>query len=124
MEDGTVFDSSENHGKPLEFKVGAGQLIKGFESEIKGMEAGDEKQFKLQPSDAYGEYMQDMVEELPKEQFPDEIEPDMMVLMGIPNGVEIPAKITIIRDDMVTVDLNHPLAGKTLTFTVKILEIS
>ena len=124
LEDGTVFDSSENHGKPLEFKVGAGQLIKGFESEIKGMEAGDEKQFKLQPSDAYGEYMQDMVEELPKEQFPDEIEPDMMVLMGIPNGVEIPAKITIIRDDMVTVDLNHPLAGKTLTFTVKILEIS
>ena len=124
LEDGTVFDSSENHGKPLKFQVGVGQLIKGFENKIKGMEAGEEIEFKLQPSDAYGEYHQDMVEELPRDQFPDEIKPDMMVLMGIPNHGEIPAKINKIKDDTVVVDLNHPLAGETLTFTVKVLEIS
>lgn len=88
------------------------------------METGDEKEFKLQPSDAYGEYQQDLVEELPKDQLPDEMEPDMMVLMRIPNGAEIPAKIIKIKDDTVTVDLNHPLAGKTLTFAIMVLEIS
>ncbi|WP_292486899.1 peptidylprolyl isomerase [Methanohalobium sp.] len=125
LEDGSVFDSTENHGEPLEFEIGSGQIIEGFEESIKGMEEGDEKQFQLQPSEAYGEPRDDLKRDVPKEQVPDdqEITPGMMLLVTLPDESQIPAEVLDVTEEKVTLDLNHPLAGKVLNFKVKIDEI-
>lgn len=125
LEDGSVFDSTENHGAPLEFEVGSGQIIEGFESSIMGMEEGEEKEFQLQPSEAYGEPRDDLKRDVPKEQVPDdqEITPGMMLLVTLPDESQIPAEVLDVTDEKVTLDLNHPLAGKVLNFKVKIDEI-
>jgi FKBP-type peptidyl-prolyl cis-trans isomerase 2 len=125
LEDGSVFDSTENHGEPLEFEIGSGQIIEGFEESIKGMEEGEEKQFQLQPSEAYGEPRDDLTRDVPKEQVPDdqEITPGMMLLVTLPDESQIPAEVLEVTEEKVTLDLNHPLAGKVLNFKVKIDEI-
>ncbi|MBU1201435.1 MAG: peptidylprolyl isomerase [Nanoarchaeota archaeon] len=126
FDDGTVFDSSKNHGKPLEFEVGASKVIKGFEDAMIGMKKGEEKKITLKPVDAYGDYNPELVKEVPKEQLPKdhELKPGMILLMGLPNGVQVPVKIAEVNDKTATLDLNHPLAGKTLNFKLKVLEIS
>jgi FKBP-type peptidyl-prolyl cis-trans isomerase 2 len=126
LEDGTVFDSSEKQGKPLEFQVGSKQVIKGFEEGVVGMEKGQEKEITLKPSEAYGDYNPELVKKVPKDQLPKDKEPqkDMMLLLSLPNGAQIPAKITEVTDKDVTLDLNHPLVGKTLVFNVKVVDIS
>lgn len=125
LDDGTVFDSSEKHGKPLEFEVGAGQVIKGFEDAIIGMEKGQEKDIKLKASEAYGEYNDQLKKKIPRAQLPKEPEPKegMMLALGTPDGKQFPAKIVEVSDSEVTLDLNHPLAGKTLSFKLKLVEI-
>ena len=70
LDDGTVFDSSEKHGKPLEFEVGSGQVIKGFDNAVIGMKKGQEKEFKLKPEEAYGEPNPNLIRKIPKEQIP------------------------------------------------------
>ena len=114
FEDGTVFDSSEKHGRPLEFKVGTGQVIKGFENAVKGMEIGEEKKIKLQPSEAYGEFSNDLIKEVPKNKIPagHELEKDMMLLVKRDDGSQVISRIKDISENTVTVDMNHPLAGK------------
>ena len=124
LDDGTVFDSSENHGRLLEFEVGAGQIIAGFENAVIGMENGEEKDVKLQPSEAYGESDPRLIQRVPKSQFPEEIKPGMMLLMTLPNGVQVPLKIVDVTEDEVTIDLNHPLAGKNLNFRIKVVDIA
>jgi FKBP-type peptidyl-prolyl cis-trans isomerase 2 len=126
LEDGTVFDSSEKHGKPLEFEVGAKQLIKGFEDAVVGMEKGEEKEITLQPSEAYGDNNPQLIKEVPKEKLPQdkEVKPGMMLLMGLPNGAQVPARITEVTEKTVKIDLNHPLAGKVLNFKIKIVDFS
>lgn len=124
FDDGTVFDSSEKCGAPLEFEVGAGQIIPGFENAVMGMEEGEEKEFKLKPADAYGDRNPQLVQKIPKDQLPKEVMPGMMLMIGLPNGVQIPVKITEVTDEEVTIDLNHPLAGKVLNFKIKIVDIS
>ena len=125
LEDGTVFDASEKHGKPLEFMVGAKQLIKGFDEAVIGMKKGEEKTVTLKPDQAYGDNNPEMIKKVPKDQFPAGKEPKagLMLVMGLPNGTQIPAKITAVDDKEVTLDLNHPLAGKTLIFKIKVVEI-
>ena len=125
LEDGSVFDRSSNHGAPLEFEVGSGKIIKGFDTAVVGMEKDEEKEITLQPADAYGDIKPELVKKIPKEQLPKEQEPKVgMVLgVGLPNGQQIPAKITEVTDAEVTVDLNHPLAGKVLNFKIKVVEI-
>jgi FKBP-type peptidyl-prolyl cis-trans isomerase 2 len=125
LDDGTVFDSSEAHGEPLEFEVGTGQIIPGFEEAIMGMEEGDEKEFKLEPSEAYGEHNPQLVKAVPRDKMPLDEEPEtgMMLLTELPNGAKIPAVITEVTKEEVTIDLNHPLAGKTLTFEIKVIGI-
>ena len=126
LEDGTVFDSSKNHGKPLEFEVGAGQLIKGFDEAVIGMAKDEEKEIKLSPAEAYGEPNPQMYKEFPKAQLPPEPEPKpgMVLMMAMANGQQVPAKIKEVKDDVVVLDLNHPLAGKTLIFKIKVVEIN
>ncbi|MBT3323567.1 peptidylprolyl isomerase [archaeon] len=126
LENGEVFDSTEKHGHPLEFEVGSGQLIKGFDDAVVGMEKDDEKEITLKAEEAYGQPNPEMMRKVPRDQLPPEPEPKvgMMLAMALPNGQQLPAKITEVNDSEVTIDLNHPLAGKTLIFKIKIIEIS
>jgi len=124
LEDGSVFDSTEKHGKPLEFELGSGMVIPGFDSAIMGMEVGEEKDIKLQPKDAYGDPNDQLIREEPKERFPteQELKEGMMLLVALPNGQQMPVKIVKVTDKNVTVDFNHPLAGKVLNFKLKLVE--
>ena len=127
LENGDVFDSSQHgdHSHPLEFEIGAKQIIPGFENAVLGMEMGEEKQVTLQPKDGYGNPNPDLIKKLPREQFPkEELKEGMMLALSVPNGEQMPAKITEVADDIVTIDLNSPLAGKVLNFNIKVVEIS
>lgn len=126
LDDGTVFDSSETHGEPLEFEVGAQQVIAGFEEAVMGMEEGEDKTFKLEASEAYGEHNPQLVKTVPRDKMPLDEEPEagMMLLTELPNGAKVPAVITEVAEEVVTIDLNHPLAGKALTFEIKVVGIS
>jgi FKBP-type peptidyl-prolyl cis-trans isomerase 2 len=119
-----VFDSSEKCGMPLEFEVGSGQIIPGFEEAIMGMEDGEEKEFKLEPSDAYGNRNPQLVQKIPREQLPEQVEAGMMLLVGLPNGAQVPVKVEVVTDEWVTIDMNHPLAGQNLNFKIKVVGIS
>jgi len=128
LEDGTVFDTSTHgdHSHPLEFEVGSGQLIKGFDDAVIGMKVGEEKEIKLQPDEAYGELRGELVHEVPRDQLPKEPEPKegMTLVLNAPNGMKFPAKIVEVTKDHVKIDMNHPLAGKVLKFKIKIISIN
>jgi FKBP-type peptidyl-prolyl cis-trans isomerase 2 len=126
FDDGTVFDSSEKHGQPLEFEVGAGQIIPGFEKGIIGMKQGEEKIIHLEPCDAYGDINPQLVKKVPRSQLPPEQEPKpgMVLIISLPNGMQVPTRLTEVGKDEVTLDLNHPLAGKCLNFKIKIVGIN
>ena len=126
LEDGTVFDSSEKHGEPLQFTVGEGKIIKGFDQAVVGMKVGEEKEVKIPPEEAYGEYNPELVKDLPQNVFPEdqEVKAGMIFMMSLPDGRQVPVKISKVENDQVTVDLNPPLAGKTLVFTIKIVSIA
>ncbi|MFH1590186.1 MAG: peptidylprolyl isomerase [archaeon] len=123
FDDGTVFDDSAKHGKPLEFEIGAKQVIPGFEKSVIGMKKGEEKEFKLSPEEAYGTPNPDLVKAIPKDKLPKEPEPQvgMVLVMRSPEGQEIPARIARVSKDTVSIDLNHPLAGRNLNFKIKIV---
>lgn len=122
LEDGTIFDSSTEHGNPLEFEVGSGQVIKGFDDAILGMKEGEEKQFSIAPADAYGEHDPTLVQKVPREIFPPDAElvPGLLFEAGLPTGEKIPATITEVQEGIISVDLNHPLAGKKLNFKIRV----
>jgi FKBP-type peptidyl-prolyl cis-trans isomerase 2 len=122
--DGTIFDSSEyNDGIPLKFQVGEGQLIKGFDDSVVGKELNQEYTIKLNPSEAYGEYVEGLTQKVPKNQFPKGSEPQIgMVLMVMGPQGQMLATIKSIEDDDIIIDLNHPMAGKVLNFKIKIVE--
>ena len=126
LEDGTVFDSSDMHNQPLEFIVGAGQLLKSFDNAVLGMKIGEEKEIRLPPNEAYGPRNPEFVKDMPRDCFlaDQEIQPNMMYMVSLQNGRQIPVRISKISEDVVTVDLNPPLAGKTLVFKIKLLQIS
>jgi len=125
LENGQVFDASKNHGKPLEFEVGTGSVIKGFDAAVIGMEKGEEKEVTIKPFDAYGPVRPDLVKEFPRERLPKEREPKVGMTLGmaLPSGQHMSAKIIEVKDKTVKLDMNHPLAGKTLMFNLKIVEI-
>ena len=122
FEDGEVFDASSKHGQPLEFEAGAGMLVSGFDNAVIGMEVGEEKEVKLAPEEAYGDSNPQAVQKVPKDKFPAEAAVGMMIGVPLPNGQQIPATITEIDDKEVTIDMNHPMAGKTLIFKIKVVE--
>jgi len=126
FDDGTVFDASEKHGQCLEFEIGAKQIIPGFENAIIGMKKGEEKNIKLQPSEAYGDVNPQLFKKIEREHLPKDQEPqvDMILAINLPNGMQVPAAITEITPKDVTINLNHPLAGKTLNFKIKVVEIN
>lgn len=124
LENGDIFDSSQMHGKTLDFTAGAGQMIKGFDSAVIGMTVGEEKEITLNPEDAYGEYDPTLVRRFPKGDAPPGIAVGDMIALSGPGGAQIPATVTEVTDDEVVVDMNHELAGKVLIFKIKVIDIS
>ncbi len=127
LEDGTVFDTSNREGKQnlLEFTAGVGQVIPGFDNAIVGMEKDEKKEITLEPEQAYGKYQEGLKKQIPKDMLPKEQTPEkgMALMLSTPDGKQFPAKIVEVGDKEITVDLNHPLAGKKLVFNFKVIEI-
>ncbi|WP_425049638.1 FKBP-type peptidyl-prolyl cis-trans isomerase [Psychromarinibacter sp. S121] len=125
LDDGTQFDSSAGRD-PLEFTVGSGQIIPGLDREMPGMEVGEKKTVKIAPEDAYGAHDPARVQAVPREQIPDHIptEPGTQLQMQTPQGQAIPVTVTEATDSEITLDANHPLAGKTLTFDVELVSVN
>lgn len=124
LNDGTVFDSSVER-EPLEVTIGAGQVIPGFEKGIIGMAPGETKSISIGKDEAYGEHRQELTMEVNKSDFPESITPEIgqMLQMKNPNGDLIRVVVSEIKDDTVTIDANHPLAGKDLTFDLELVSI-
>ncbi len=125
LEDGSVFDKSEKE-KPIEFVVGAGQMIPGFDKAVEGMKLNESKTINITPEDAYGEIRDDLIGIFSKESMPPELVVEKGAQIGITlsSGETIPAEITEINGDDVTVDSNHPLSGKNLIFDIKIVGVN
>ena len=125
LDDGTEFDSSYNRGEPMTVTVGAGQLIEGFDSALSGMGEGDTKTFTLPPEEAYGDRDEDATTNLSRGVFPDDFEftAGMTVPLTGPGGQPFLATITEVTDEEVVAALNHPMAGKNLTFEVEVLTV-
>ncbi|GJM30142.1 MAG: peptidyl-prolyl cis-trans isomerase [Cyclobacteriaceae bacterium] len=125
LNNGEVFDSSEGRD-PLEFTLGAGQIIPGFENAIIGMQAEESKTINIPAAEAYGEPKEELRQEVQKEQLPPEIKPEvgLQLMSKAPDGQEIPLVVTEIKEDSIIVDSNHPLAGKDLTFEVTLISIN
>ena len=124
LDDGEVFDSSRDRD-PLEFEVGGGQVIPGFDQAVEGLEVGESREVRVEPEEGYGEPREDLVVDVDRDQFPAESEPEVgrQVQVQVAPGQNRVATITDIEDDAITLDLNHPLAGKSLTFDVELVEI-
>ncbi|MHA2431439.1 MAG: FKBP-type peptidyl-prolyl cis-trans isomerase [Promethearchaeota archaeon] len=123
FEDGTIFDSSKQHGEPLQFTVGDGSIIKGIDQAVVGMKIGDEKEVIVPPEAGYGKYNEDFVRDLPRNFFQDgqEVKPGMMFMVSFKDDRKVPIRIIKVADDKVTVDLNSPMTGKTLVFSIKVV---
>ena len=124
LRNGETFDSSEGR-EPLEFTVGGGQVIKGFDQGVMGMQVGDKKTVEIEVVDAYGEKNQDMVIEFPKTQFPTDMkpEPGMQLMMNNGEGQSFPVLVKEVKEETVLLDANHPLAGEDLVFDIELVEI-
>jgi len=125
LTDGTVFDTSEER-EPLEFTLGQGQLIPGFEKAVVGMNVGDSTEVEISSDDAYGESREDLVISVPKDQLPDDVEPQvgMQLQVNQQDGQPIPVRITDVGEENLTLDANHPLAGQDLKFEIELVEIA
>lgn len=125
LKDGAVFESNIG-GSPLEFTVGKGKVIKGFENAVLGMKAGETKTVTIKPADAYGPKDQSLIWVLEGNDFPEEtmLELGKEVSFKHADGHIEEGRITDIQDKEITVDGNHPLAGRNLTFEIKIVSVS
>lgn len=125
LDDGTVFDSSVE-GDPLEFTLGSGQIIPGFDEAVNGMAVGEKKVVQIPSEKAYGPHREDMTAEVPRGELPPEIEPavGMQLQANQQDGRTMVVTVTQVKDENVTLDANHPLAGKDLTFDIELLEVA
>lgn len=121
--DGRVVESTHQRGDAVTFQLGDGHLPASFEHCLLGLNAGDKGQWELAPEQAFGVHNPDQVAYLERTQFPDDIELEVGLVMGFTmvNGDEVPGIITALEGDSVTADLNHPLAGETILFSVEVL---
>jgi FKBP-type peptidyl-prolyl cis-trans isomerase SlyD len=122
-EAGTVIES--NKGKqPMSYIHGKSQIIPGLEKELSGMKVGEEKKIQIKPEDGYGPVNPDAFQEVPKDKLPPEaLKVGTMLMAQGPQGQGIPVRVHEVKDTTVIMDFNHPMAGKTLSFDVKISEI-
>lgn len=123
LDDGTEFDSSEGRD-PLEFVLGAGTIIPGFEAAVTGKNVGDKVRVSIPPAEAYGEHNPEMVLIVPRDEVPSHIEPEegMLLQITLEDG-ELDVAVSRVSDTEVELDGNHPLAGKTLNFDIELVEL-
>ncbi|MDJ0794043.1 MAG: peptidylprolyl isomerase [Woeseiaceae bacterium] len=124
LDDGTQFDSSAGRD-PLEFALGGGQVIPGFDNAVDGMAVGDSKTVTIPPEEAYGQRHEQLVQQVSRGALPEEIEPavGMQLQSQSPEGQVMMLVVTEVEDESITVDANHPLAGQALTFDIELVEI-
>lgn len=124
LTDGEQFDSSAGR-EPLEFTVGAGQMIKGFDAAIPGMAIGEKKTVTIPAAEAYGEKSDDAIIPFPKENVPADmkLEKGMQLTLSNQMGQPVPVNVTEVKDDVIMLDANHHLAGEDLTFDIELVEI-
>jgi peptidylprolyl isomerase len=125
LDDGSVFDSSEGK-EPLEFNIGEGMLIPAFETAVTGLNPGEKITVKILPAEAYGPRMDEALIVVPRIDIPEHIKPEVglqLQLMG-PDGNAVFAQVTAMTETEVTLDGNHPLAGKDLTFEIELVSIT
>lgn len=123
--DGTTFDSSEGR-EPLEFEVGSGMVIPGFDDGVTGMAVGDKKTVQIPADEAYGPKQEDMIMEFPREKFPADMLPEVGMQLNMNNGQgqSFPVVIVEVQETVVILDANHPLAGQDLIFDLELVEIN
>jgi FKBP-type peptidyl-prolyl cis-trans isomerase SlpA len=124
LEDGTIFDSSLVEGRePLNVTLGQGQLIKGFENGLLGMTVGESKSIEIESEDAYGEYLEYLIQEVPLEQMPGDVEVGTQLFSQTEMG---PVNFVVkeIKEMTVVLDANHPLAGKKLVFDLQLIDLN
>jgi len=124
LEDGTVFDTSGDQD-PLEFTIGGGQVVPGFEQAVVGMEPGETKTATIPPEEAYGPHREDMTLTVDRSQFPEEInpEPGQQLQVQQPDGRAAIVVVSDVSGSTVTLDANHPLAGHPLTFDIQLVDL-
>jgi len=125
LRNGETFDTSEGR-EPLEFTVGSGQVIKGFDDGVMNMQVGDKKTVEIEVENAYGEKEEGRIVDYPKDQFPPDMDPQlgMQLMMTDGDGHSIPVVVTEVKEDTVILDANHPLAGQDLIFDLELVEIT
>jgi len=125
LKDGTTFDTSEGK-EPLEFKVGEGQVIKGFDKALEGMTPGEEKTVNIPAEEAYGQAVKENFVTFPKSEIPQDIEPQVGLQLHLSDnqGNQFPVVISEVTEDAVVLDANHPLAGKDLIFDITLVSIN
>lgn len=124
LDDGTQFDSSRDRD-PLRFTLGQGQVIKGFEEAVTGLDEGQSATSRISAEDAYGPLREDLVVQAPRSALPPHIQPEvgMMLQLQQEGGLPVPVTVTEVTDDAVTLDANHPLAGQCLTFDIELVRV-
>lgn len=125
LDDGSEFDSSAGRD-PLEFALGGGQVIPGFDSAVDGMAVGDSKTVTIPPGEAYGERHDQLVQAVPRTALPEDMKPEvgMQLQSQSPEGQIMNLMVTEIAEESISVDGNHPLAGQALTFAIELVEIA
>ncbi|MDT0651447.1 FKBP-type peptidyl-prolyl cis-trans isomerase [Autumnicola edwardsiae] len=125
LSDGQVFDSSVERGEPIEFTLGQGQLIPGFEKGLIDMQLNEKKTVNIPKEEAYGEPREELVQEVEKSQLPEDIKPEvgMGLVSKSPDGREMNLVVKDVKENSIVVDGNHPLAGKDLVFDLEVVEI-
>ncbi|MFC2033851.1 peptidylprolyl isomerase [Chloroflexota bacterium] len=125
LEDGITFDTSRER-EPLEFTIGEGNLIPGFEEAVKGMKIGQVKTVTIPSDEAYGPPREEMIIKIGREQLPENLNPTVgqQLQMQQPNGTATVVIITDVAENEITIDANHPLAGKNLIFEIELMEIN
>lgn len=131
LDDGSVFDSSECqdacdcNSDPLEFTIGDGNIIPGFENAVAGMSPGESKTVLIPAADAYGQRMEEMIAVVDRKEIPEGVSPEVggQMEVTLQDGQSIPVLITELTETSVTIDANHPLAGRDLTFELRLVEI-
>lgn len=124
LDDGSEFDSSAG-GEPISFTLGSGEVIPGFEQAIEGMSSGEKKTQHIPAEEAYGEHRDELVFKVGRDQIPpgSDVEVGDMLRVGFPDGTSAAVQVLEIDDESVTLDANHPLAGKALTFELELVSI-
>lgn len=124
LNDGSVFDSSIDR-EPLEFELGGGNMIAGFDAAVQGMTIGDKKVANIPAAEAYGDKRDDMMVNVPKEQVPADLDPKVGQQLSVQqqDGSAIPVVVVDIKEEHIVLDANHPLAGQDLTFEIELVSI-